>query len=84
MNETSGSEKRTRAALSWLNRHFQALLYGWFFFGMFLCGLLASDERVAALESGLVTRGWHLSVMAACLGTPVIVMYWLRMSGRWK
>ena len=61
-----------------------ALLYGWFFFGMFLSGFLAPLERVQGLESGLVSEGWHLSVLAALLGTPVLVAYWLRMSGRWK
>ena len=29
---------------AWIGRHLPALLYGWFFFGMFLCGFLAPDE----------------------------------------
>jgi len=68
----------------WLGRHFPALLYGWFFFGLFLCGLLAPDDRVRELESGLVTEGWHLSVMALVFGGGVLGAYWLRMSGRWR
>ena len=69
---------------AWIKRHLPALLYGWFFFGMFLSGFLAPLERVQGLESGLVSQGWHLSVLAALLGTPVLVAYWLRMSGRWR
>ncbi len=47
---------------------------------MFLCGLLAPKERVAALESGLVTEGWHLSVLCCLLGLPVLFAYWYRVS----
>ena len=60
---------------AWIGRHLPALLYGWFFFGMFLCGFLAPDQRVASLESGLITEGWHLSLMAAAFGTPVLLAY---------
>ncbi len=69
---------------AWLSRHFPALLYGWFFFGLFLCGLLAPQERVRELESGLVSEGWHLSLMALVFGGTVLGAYWLRMSGRWR
>jgi len=69
---------------SWLELHFPALLYGWFWVGMMLCGLLAPVERVALLESGLVTEGWHLSVMCLLFGGPILGAYWLRMSGRWR
>ena len=69
--------------LPWVTTHLPALLYGWFWVGMVLCGLLAPDHRVAALDSALVTEGWHLSVMACLLGSPPLVAYWLRMSGRW-
>ena len=68
----------------WLGLHLPALLYGWFWFGMVLCGLLAPEDRVAELQSGLIQQGWHLSVLALCLGTPPLIAYWLRMSGRWR
>ena len=58
--------------------HLPAILYGWFFFGMFLCGLLAPDHRVAELESSLVTQGWHLSAMACLFGIPILTAYWWR------
>ena len=64
----------------WFVLHLPALLSGWFWFGMFLCGLLAPAERVAELHSGLIQEGWHLSAMAVCLGGPILVVYWLRMS----
>jgi hypothetical protein len=70
--------------IDWVTLHLPALLYGWFWFGMFLCGLLAPPERVALLESGLVTEGWHLSLMACLFGCPILTAYWLRMSGRWR
>ena len=68
----------------WLWQHLPALLYGWFWFGMFLCGFLAPADRVLELQSGLITKGWHLSVMAIAFGSPILTLYWLRMSGRWR
>ena len=53
--------------------------YGWFWFGMFLCGILAPAERVTALESGVITQGWHLSLLSVLFGLPVLVLYWWRM-----
>ena len=68
-----------RGSGAWIGRHLPALLYGWFFFGMFLCGFLAPDDRVAGLESGLITEGWHLSAMSVVLGLPVVLLYIHRM-----
>jgi len=64
---------------SWLQVHLPIVLYGWFWFGMFLCGFLAPDHRVAMLESGVITEGWHLSLMSVVLGLPVVVLYIHRM-----
>ena len=66
----------------WLRDHLEITLIGWFFFGMALCGLLAPEERVALLESDLVTQGWHLSLMAIGFGAIVVGAYVLRHSGR--
>ena len=68
---------------AWI-RHFPAILYGWFFFGLFLCGLLAPEERVLELESKWVTEGWRLSAMALVFGGGVLTLYILRVSGRWR
>ena len=59
----------------WFVRHFAITLYCWFFFGMALCGLLVPPERVAVLESALLTEGWHLSVLALLLSAPVLFLY---------
>ena len=59
--------------------HLPALLYGWFWVGLFLCGLLAPTERVALLESTLVTQGWHLSLMTCLFSIPILGLYTWRM-----
>lgn len=59
----------------WFVRHFAITLYAWFFLGMALCGLLVPPERVAALESTVITQGWHLSVMAILFIGPVLLLY---------
>ena len=84
MSHSSPENQASQGLGQWLLTHLPALLYGWFWVGMALCGLLAPDHRVAALESALVQEGWHLSVMASVLGVPPLVAYWLRMSGRWE
>jgi len=85
MSPTQAStDTQATSKTGWLELHLPALIYGWFWFGMFLCGLLAPPERVAILESGLVTQGWHLSLMACLFGVPILSAYWLRMSGRWR
>ncbi len=67
---------------AWGELHFPALLYGWFWAGLALSGLLAPSERVAMLHSTLVTEGWHLSVMALVFGGSILTAYWLRMRGK--
>ena len=62
----------------WLQLHLPALLFAWFWFGMFLCGLLAPPDRVADLGSAILQEGWHVSVMCVLLGLPVVLLYWRR------
>ena len=69
---------RPTGARGWLLLHGPVVLYGWFWFGMALCGLLAPPDRVAALDSALISEGWHLSLMSCVLGLPVLVLYWRR------
>ena len=64
-----------------LKNHLHVLLYTYFWFGLFVCGLSAPDQRVAELHSSLVTKGWHLSLLSLVLVLPVPVIYWLRMRG---
>jgi hypothetical protein len=69
-----------KGARAWLLLHGPVVLYAWFWFGMFLCGLLAPPERVAGLDSALVSEGWHLSLMSCVLGLPVLLLYRRRMA----
>ena len=62
-----------------LQDHFHILLYSYFWFGLFICGLVAPDERVAQLGSSVITRGWHLSLLSLGLILPTPVIYCLRM-----
>jgi hypothetical protein len=66
---------------SWFVIHLPALLYGWFWFGLILSGLLAPDDRIELLDSRLITEGWHLSLMAAVFGVFTLGLYWLRVTG---
>ena len=72
---------RKSGRLEWAGTHLPVLLYAWFWVGLALSGWLAPDDRIALLESGLVTEGWHLTVLAILLGTPALGLYVLRMSG---
>jgi len=76
---STGPETRAKLSVgSWLHRHLPILLYGWFWFGMFLCGLLAPPDRVAALESEWLTEGWQLSAMSAVFGVAIVTAYFVR------
>lgn len=66
--------------MSFLIKHAAILLYAGFWISLSGYGLLAPPERVRLLESGLVTQGWHLSLMALSFGAPVIVGYVFAMS----
>ena len=65
--------------MDFVKRHLHALLYAGFWLSLAGYGLVAPPERVALLESGLVTQGWHLTAMAALFGGPVLALYIRRM-----
>ncbi len=81
MNDSHAPTRKRQGLRAWVVLHLPALLYGWFWLGMFLCGLLAPADRVLGLESALVREGWHLSVMSCLLGLPVLVLYAWRVRG---
>ena len=58
--------------------HFHVILFFYVWFGLFICGLVAPPERVAELGSGLVTRGWHLSLLSALIVLPWPIIYIIR------
>jgi hypothetical protein len=58
--------------------HLHIILYTYFWLGLFVCGLAAPDDRMAALGSRFITNGWQLSVMSVILVLPVPVVYVLR------
>ncbi|MFA6034464.1 MAG: hypothetical protein WC889_16305 [Myxococcota bacterium] len=58
--------------------HLHAMLFFYVWLGLFVCGLVAPDERVAGLGSSVVTRGWHLSLLSVLLVLPWPVLYAIR------
>lgn len=62
-----------------LKYHFHALLFSYVWFGLFVCGLVAPEDRVRALGSSLITKGWHLSLLSMVLVLPMPIIYYLRM-----
>ena len=62
-----------------LKNHLHILLYTYFWFGLFISGLLAPQHRIDALESSIITQGWHLSVLSLIIVLPVPVIYVIRM-----
>ena len=67
--------------IDFLRYHLHIVLYSYFWFGLFICGLAAPDERVAELGSGVITKGWHLSLLSMLLILPVPLYYWWQMRG---
>ena len=65
--------------MRFIKHHTHVLLYAGFWISLAGYGLLAPPERVALLDSGLVTEGWHLTAMALVFGGPVLFLYWWRM-----
>ncbi|MFC1889159.1 hypothetical protein ACFL4G_05325 [Thermodesulfobacteriota bacterium] len=63
-----------------LKVHLHITLYTYFWFGLFVCGLVAPRDRVAVLETDLVSRGWHLSLISLFLILPVPILYLLRIA----
>lgn len=62
-----------------LKYHLHVMLYCYFWLGLFVCGLVAPDDRIAELGSDLISAGWHLSLLSALLVLPVPVVYLIRM-----
>ncbi|MBU2488446.1 MAG: hypothetical protein KKA60_03550 [Proteobacteria bacterium] len=62
-----------------LKYHLHVILYVYFWFGLFVCGLAAPDGRVEELGSGLISRGWHLSLLSVVLVLPIPILYAWRM-----
>ena len=65
--------------IRFLKYHLHIALYAYFWFGLFVCGLVAPPERVAVLETDLISKGWHLSVLSVILILPVPILYIVRM-----
>ena len=65
--------------MRFLVTHAAALLYAGFWISLAGYGLVAPPGRVAQLESGLVTQGWHLTAMSLPFGGPVLFLYVHRM-----
>lgn len=72
----------TKKMKDFLKDHLHIVLYSYFWFGLFICGLAASDERVAELQSGVITKGWHLSLLSMVLILPVPVLYYIRICSK--
>jgi hypothetical protein len=77
--DISFPEKGLLKQVVWLIRyHFHAMLFFYVWFGLVLCGLAAPETRVEQLDSCLVNKGWHLSVLSTLLVLPWPVIYFLR------
>ncbi len=58
--------------------HFHVILFSYVWFGIFVCGLAAPTDRVADLGSGIITQGWHLSLMSIFIVLPWPIIYVIR------
>jgi len=65
--------------MRFIETHLHALLFAGFWLSLGGYGLSAPRDRIAMLESGLVTQGWHLTALALFLGSPPLLLYWWRM-----
>jgi len=65
--------------MNFLKTHIHVLLYAGFWLSLASYGLLAPPDRMALLESEIVTKGWHLTALAIFLGGPVLALYAWRM-----
>jgi len=77
--DAAGKRSRWKRAGDLLKAHLHIALYTYFWFGLFVCGLAAPPHRVESLGSGVVTRGWQLSLLSTLLLLPVPLVYALRM-----
>lgn len=77
--DISFPDKGLLKQIVWLLRyHFHAMLFFYIWFGLVVCGLAAPEARVEQLGSGLITKGWHLSVLSTLLVFPWPVIYFIR------
>lgn len=71
-------EKIAKKLKSFLKYHLHIALYSYFWFGLFVCGLAAPNDRVAELQSTVITKGWHLSLLSLVIVLPVPILYYIR------
>tara|TARA_B100001758_G_scaffold244818_1_gene256748 strand:+ start:1301 stop:1510 length:210 start_codon:yes stop_codon:yes gene_type:complete len=55
--------------------HLPFILFSYFFLGVIIGGLFATQERIDLLECSFITKGWHISVVAALLYLPLFFIY---------
>ena len=55
--------------------HLPFILFSYFFLGLIIGGLFATQERIELLECSFITKGWHISVVAAMLYFPLLYIY---------
>ena len=58
--------------------HFHVILFFYVWFGIFVCGLVAPQDRVAELGSSIITMGWHISALSILFILPWPVLYVIR------
>ena len=68
----------SKSMIRFVIKHIHILLYAGFWLSMINYGLLAPPERLSLLESSIITKGWHLSLMGVLFGLPVIILYAFR------
>ncbi len=61
-----------------LKYHFHVMLYFYVWFGLFVCGLVAPEHRVAGLKSAMIAHGWQLSLLASLIVLPWPIIYLVR------
>jgi len=79
MMELHADRRSGNRVTRFLKVHLHIALYTYFWFGLFVCGLVAPSDRVAALETDLISEGWHLSLISVFLILPVPILYLIRM-----
>ena len=59
--------------------HLHAILYSYFWLGLFVGGLVAPEKRVLDLESDWLIQGSQLTFLSLILVLPAPIIYILRM-----
>ena len=55
--------------------HLPFILFSYFFLGVIIGGLFATQERIDILDCSFITKGWCISVVAVILYLPVLFLY---------